>query len=56
MPIDSLKPHILKRQPTEPSPVSILPGLGMIDEELIKDAHRALTSKDDDLEAQPDAE
>ena len=52
---DNLKPHILKRQPTESSPVSILPRLWMIDEELIKDAHRASTSKDDNLEAQPEA-
>lgn len=35
-PIGSLKPNLFKRQPTEPSPISILPRLGMIDEELIK--------------------
>jgi hypothetical protein len=27
-PISSLKPNILKRQPTDPSPVSILPRIG----------------------------
>jgi hypothetical protein len=36
--ISSLKPNILKRQTTEPSPVPILPWLGMIDEELIEEA------------------
>ena len=40
--IDSLKPHILKQQPTEPSPVSILPRLGMIYEELIKNTDSGL--------------
>jgi hypothetical protein len=35
-PISSLKPHIFKRQLTEPSPVPILPRLRMVDEELIK--------------------
>ncbi len=41
-PIGSLKPYILKRQPTKTRPVSILPGLGMIDEELIKDTDSGL--------------
>ena len=38
-PIGGLKPHILQRQSTEPSPVPILPGLRMEDKELIEDAH-----------------
>lgn len=37
-PISSLKPNILKRQPTEPSPVPILPWLGMRDDGLIEEA------------------
>jgi hypothetical protein len=37
-PISNLKPNILKRQPTEPSPVPILPWLGMIDDRLIEEA------------------
>jgi hypothetical protein len=41
-PISSLKPNLFKRQPTEPGPVPILPGLGMIDEELVKDIHAIL--------------
>jgi len=36
--ISSLKSNILKRQPTEPSPVPILPWLGMIDDGLIEEA------------------
>jgi len=30
-PIGSLKPNLFQRQSGEPSPVSILPGLGMMD-------------------------
>jgi len=41
-PISSLKPNILERQPTESSPGPILPWLGMIDEELVKDIHAIL--------------
>ena len=41
-PIGSLKPNLFQRQPTEPSPVSILPRLGMIDEELIKNTDSGL--------------
>jgi hypothetical protein len=41
-PISSLKPNILKRQPTEPSPVPILPWLGMIDDGLIEEAQYVL--------------
>src|SRR5688572_18108049 len=44
-PIGSLKPDLFKRQPAEPSPVSILPRLGMIDEELVKNAHRVISRK-----------
>ena len=36
--ISSLKPNLFKRQPTEPSPVPILPWLGMIDDGLIEEA------------------
>jgi hypothetical protein len=38
-PIGSLKPHLFKRQPTEPSPVPILPRFRMINEELVEEAH-----------------
>lgn len=38
--IASLKPHLFKRQAAETFPVPILPGIGMEDEELVKDAHR----------------
>ena len=41
-PISSLKPDLFQRQATEPSPISILPGLGMIDEELVKDTDSGL--------------
>ena len=41
-PIGSLKPNLFQRQSGEPSPVSILPGRGMVDEELVKDTDSSL--------------
>jgi len=44
-PVRGLKPYIFKRQPTLSCPISILPWLGVIDEELVKKAHRISITK-----------
>ena len=44
-PIGCCEPDIFQRQTTAGFPVLIHPRLGMVDEELVKDAHRALLRK-----------